>query len=138
MIKTISKSWFNQYGIPREIHFKKGKVDVSQLTQKINQLSLPAATTTVQGKSQITTFNTEIECQWELAQTHIPEDNFVNAINFFHKLQNPIPKTAHRPPQQRPGTEEEKLIYKLDKEDHNGTDEEDGIPEEEDESQYNN
>jgi hypothetical protein len=51
LINTMERSWFNQYGFPKEIHFKKGKVEVSQLTQKINQLSLPPTKTTVQGKS---------------------------------------------------------------------------------------
>jgi hypothetical protein len=66
-------------------------VEVSQLMQRINQLSLPPTKTTVQGKSWTTTFNTEIECHWELTRSHISKDDFVNAINFFHGLRNSIP-----------------------------------------------
>jgi len=125
--KLFQKNWFKQYGIPREIHFKKGKVEVSQLTQKINQLALPTDKTKVQGKSWNSTFNTEIECQWKLTHSQIPEEDFVTAVNFFHELQNPVLDIIHRPPTLDSDMGDKKLIYNLHEDDHEGTEEEDEI-----------
>ncbi len=37
IVGTLSTNWFNQFGIPKEIYFKKGKVETSRLSQAINQ-----------------------------------------------------------------------------------------------------
>ncbi len=43
---------------------------------------------TVTCKTRPTTFNTETEQQWKLNQHQLLEEEFVNAVNFFHNIQN--------------------------------------------------
>jgi hypothetical protein len=40
LIQKIYDNWFKQYGFLREIHLKKGKVEVSQLTQTQQQYNV--------------------------------------------------------------------------------------------------
>jgi hypothetical protein len=72
------------FGFPGTILFKQGKVQISKLEQKINRIA--PLTTTVTCKSQTTTFNTEMEQQWKQNQHQLPEEDFVNALNFFHNI----------------------------------------------------
>jgi hypothetical protein len=83
-----------------EKSFKEGKVQVSQLEQKLNKMA--PMTTTITCKSRPTTFNTETEQQWRLDQHQLLEGEFVNAVNFFHNIQNPelgetaVPQTTNQ------------------------------------------
>jgi hypothetical protein len=86
LLHTLKNHWFNKFGFPRMILFKQGKVQVSKLEQKINKMAPLIMTVTC--KSQPTTFNMEMEQQWKLNQHHLLEEEFVNAVNFFHDIQN--------------------------------------------------
>jgi hypothetical protein len=79
LVSNLHDHWFHRFRFPQEILLKKGKVELSRLTQKINQLM---NTTTLLCRSGPSTFNTEIEQQWKLTQQHLPEAEFVNAVNF--------------------------------------------------------
>jgi len=57
-----------------------------ELEQKINKMAPLIMKVTC--KCRPTTFNTEMEQQWKLNQHHLLEEEFVNAINFFHNIQN--------------------------------------------------
>jgi hypothetical protein len=85
-VRTLTNDWFNKFGFPQTIHFKEGRVRVSQLAQKINNMAPPMTLTC---KNWPTTFNTETKQKWKLTQQHLPEEEFVNAFNFFHNFQNP-------------------------------------------------
>jgi hypothetical protein len=86
-MEALKTQWFNVYGTPRTIFLKQGKVQVSKLEKKIKELA--PLETTVTCKSQMNTFNTEIEQQWKQDQHQISEKEFVNAINFFHNFWKP-------------------------------------------------
>jgi hypothetical protein len=86
LFQTLKNIWFNKFGLPREIHLKEGKVKVSKLAQRINKLT---PTTTVTCKNWSTIFNMEIEHQWRLTRPQLLEEDFVNAINFFHNIWYP-------------------------------------------------
>jgi hypothetical protein len=62
-------------------------VKVRQLEQKINKMA-PIPTKVI-CKSWPTTFNTDTEQQWRLNQHLLLEEEFVNAVNFFHNVRNP-------------------------------------------------
>jgi hypothetical protein len=40
-------------------------------------------------RSQMNTFNTEIEQQWKQNQQQISEEEFTDTVNFFHKIREP-------------------------------------------------
>jgi hypothetical protein len=58
-MEALKTPWFNVYGYPRMIFLKQGKVQVSKLEKKIKEFA--PLETTVTCKSQMNTFNTEIE-----------------------------------------------------------------------------
>jgi hypothetical protein len=87
MTDTLTTQWFNKYGYPRTIFLKQGKVQASKLEKKINELA--PLETTVTCKSQMNTFNTETEQQWKQNRHQILEEEFVNAVNFFHDFRKP-------------------------------------------------
>jgi hypothetical protein len=84
LIYALKTHWFDKYGFPKTILFKQGKVQVSKLEQNINKMA--PLTMTVACKSRMTTFNTETEQQWKQNQHQLPEEDFVNAMNFFHNI----------------------------------------------------
>jgi hypothetical protein len=87
LLHTLQTNWFNKLGIPKTILLKQGKVQISKLEKKIyKRTPLPK---TVACRSQSTTFNTETEQQWQQNQHQLPEEEFINAVNFFHNLRNP-------------------------------------------------
>jgi hypothetical protein len=65
IVRTLTNDWFNKFGFPQTIHFKEGKVRVSQLAQKINNMAPPMTLTC---KNWPTTFNTETKQKWKLTQ----------------------------------------------------------------------
>jgi hypothetical protein len=50
---------------------------------------MASITTTVTCKSRPATFNNKTEQQWRLNLQQLLEEEFVNAINFFHNIRNP-------------------------------------------------
>jgi len=87
LLHTLQTNWFNKLGIPKTILLKQGKVQISKLEKKIyKRTPLPKM---VACRSQSTTFNTETEQQWQQNQHQLPEEEFINAVNFFHNLRNP-------------------------------------------------
>jgi hypothetical protein len=87
MITALQDQWFRIYSYPETISFKQGKVPVSKLEKKINDLAPLEQTVTC--KSRINTFNIEVEQQWEQNQQQISEEEFINTDNFFHEFWEP-------------------------------------------------
>jgi hypothetical protein len=86
-VTAIRDYWFKTYGYPDTISFKQGKVQVSKLEKKINNWVPLEQRVTCKSRNNI--FNTEVEQQWEQNQHEIPEEEFVNTVNFFYELQEP-------------------------------------------------
>jgi hypothetical protein len=66
IITALQHRWFQTYGSLETISFKQGKVQVSKLEKKINDLAPLEQEVTC--KSRMNTFNTEVEQQWEQNQ----------------------------------------------------------------------
>jgi len=62
-VTALQDYWFKTYGYPDIISFKQGKVPASKLETKINVWAPLEQKVTC--KSRNTTFNTEVEQQWE-------------------------------------------------------------------------
>jgi hypothetical protein len=60
-ITALQEQWFRTYGYPETISFKQGKVQVSKLEKKINDLAPLEQKVTC--RSRMNTFNTEVEQQ---------------------------------------------------------------------------
>jgi len=103
LLQTLNTQWFDKFGFPGKILFKEGKVQVSQLEQKINKMAPIIMTITC--KSRPTTFNTETKQQWRLNQHQLLEGEFINAVNFFHNIQNPELSETPIPQMTNQGTE---------------------------------
>ncbi len=73
--------------ITETISFKQGKVQASKLEKKINEWAPLERRVTC--KNRINTFNPEVEQQWEQNQQELPEEEFINTVNFFYELQEP-------------------------------------------------
>ncbi len=87
IVEVLETEWFNKYGYPKTILFKQGKVQVSKIEEKINKIA--PLKTTVTCKSRMTTFNKEMEQQWEQNQHQLSGDDFVNTVNFAHNFRKP-------------------------------------------------
>jgi len=86
LLQDLQNKWFVQFGIPDTLILKHGKVPISKLQQKINQIA--PLTKTVTCKIQNDTFNTDTEQQWQQTRHQIQEEEFISAMNLFHNLQN--------------------------------------------------
>jgi hypothetical protein len=87
LIEVLKTQWFDEHGFPKTICFKQGKVQVSKLERKLNEMA-PLGTK-VTCKSWTTTFNTETEQQWKQNQQLLTGEDFVNMMNFFHNVRKP-------------------------------------------------
>jgi hypothetical protein len=83
LLHALKTHWFDKFGFPRTILFKQGKVQI-KLELKINKMT--PLTMTVTCKSWATTYNTDTEQQWEQNQHQLPEQEFFEAVNFFHNI----------------------------------------------------
>jgi hypothetical protein len=81
---NLDKHWFCSFSFPAEVYFKGGKVEVSQLSHAIGQLTRAAHSNAPKCKSWYKTFNTETEAQWMRNKDLISSEDFVEVINFFH------------------------------------------------------
>ncbi len=102
IVHTLKDKWFDHFGVPQEIHFKKGKVEVSQLALALEQLTGSTPNDTPICRSRNKTFNTETKTQWRINQKEMPDEEFVNAINFFHHTRGAGPNIGTittQPPQ---------------------------------------
>ncbi len=93
IVHTLGNNWFNHFGFPKEIFFKKGKVETSPLSQAINHLTGSTPNDVPKCRSQDKTFNTETQTQWRENQNQMSCEEFVNAINFFHHTKGAGPAT---------------------------------------------
>jgi hypothetical protein len=112
--QNLDKHWFNNFGLPMEIYFKKGKVETSQLSHAIDKLTGDAHNQTPKCNSQSKTYNLEIEVQWMNNKDVIPSKEFVEAINFFHHIKGvgPVIETEAIIQQQPSQPDQNKTIGK--------------------------
>jgi hypothetical protein len=87
LIQDLQNKWFMRFGIPDTLFLKQGKVPISKLKQKINQMAPLTKTITCRIRSN--TFNTDTEQQWQQTRHQLHEEEFTNAMNLFYNLQNP-------------------------------------------------
>ncbi len=87
LLKDLQNKWFVQFDIPDTLLLKQGKVPISKLQQKINQIA--PLTRTIKCKIRNNTFNTDTEQQWQQTRHQIHKEEFTSAMNLFHNLQNP-------------------------------------------------